>query len=184
MEGSGSRAGSGSIRLTNGSGSGRPKTCGSGGFRIRNTSLKGCDVPLRRLLKGPGPENVYDVIRASKKGGSTRNAGTLHLQAIQIEVRGSWWSHGIETVTGMLGGSLSQCCESASLWCWSGFDLSLWCGSGFYLMRIRVRIFLFVLMRIKSLSAHYFLKLHLHHFSKIKVQKKSQFFFYYSCLMI
>jgi hypothetical protein len=46
-------------------------------------------APLCRLQKGPGPENVYDVIRASKKGGSTRNAGTLHLQAIQIEVRGA-----------------------------------------------------------------------------------------------
>ncbi len=42
---------------------------------------------------------------------------------------------------------------------------------------------------LKSLSAYYFLKLHLHHFSKIKSQKKSQNsknqgFSYYFCMMI
>ena len=38
-----------------------------------------------RLQKGSGAENVYDVIREHK--GSKRNAGTVHLQTIQIEVR-------------------------------------------------------------------------------------------------
>jgi hypothetical protein len=41
----------------------------------------------------------------------------------------------------------------------------------------------------KSFSASFFLKVHLHHFSKIKVKKKSQNsrnqgFAYYFCLMI
>ncbi len=42
---------------------------------------------------------------------------------------------------------------------------------------------------LKSFSAYYFLEVHLHHFSKIKVQKKSQNsrnqgFSYYFCLLI
>ncbi len=41
-----------------------------------------------RLQKGPGPENVYDVIRSHKKFSSTRTSGTVLLQTIQIEVSG------------------------------------------------------------------------------------------------
>jgi hypothetical protein len=45
------------------------------------------------------------------------------------------------------------------------------------------------LIFLQSFSAYYFLKVHLHHFSKIKVKKKSQNsrnqgFSYYFCLMI
>jgi hypothetical protein len=73
------------------------------------------------------------------------------------------------------------------------------CGSGF---RSRIRILLFSSLDLQDaskkqifntiFSAAYFLKLHLHHFVKIKSQKESQnsrnpgfsYYFKYSCTMI
>ncbi len=69
IEGSGSRAGSGSgsIPLTNGSGSGRPKNTWIRWIRIRNTA-KGAPVrpvkisPVHKLLLMTGPWAEFSVL--------------------------------------------------------------------------------------------------------------------------
>jgi hypothetical protein len=72
---------------------------------------------------------------------------------------------------------LGQCSGSMTFWCGSGSgSMPLTKGSG-----SRIRILLF--------SAYYFLKVHIHNFSKIKSPKKSQngrnqCFSYYFCLLM
>jgi hypothetical protein len=84
--------------------------------------------------------------------------------------------------------TLNQCCGSMTFW--GGSEP----GSGSW-----IRILLFSSLTFKmpakktnfltQIFAYYYLKLHLHHFSKIKSQKKSQNsrnldFFYYFCMII
>ncbi len=93
------------------------------------------------------------------------------------------------------GSGIRQCCGSMTFWCGSGSaDPCLWLmypdpGSGScYFCHWPSRC----LQKTNSFlifSAYYFLKVHLHYFSKIKSQKESQNsrnqgFSYYFCMMI
>ncbi len=68
--------------------------------------------------------------------------------------------------------------------------MTFWCGSGScYFRHVNLQDANKKLIFKKRFSAYYFLKEHLHHFSKTKVKKKShnsrnQGFYYYFCLMI
>ena len=51
-------------------------------------SIGRCFTNLRTLVKGPGPENVYDLInekKKEKKGSKYNNSGTLILKSMRIE---------------------------------------------------------------------------------------------------
>ncbi len=86
-----------------------------------------------------------------------------------------------------------QRCGSLTFWC--GSDPDPWIHASEYWIRILLFSSLTVKMPTKNYfkknSASYFLKVHLHHFSKIKSQKESQNstgrnqgFSYYFCMMI
>ncbi len=90
-----------------------------------------------------------------------------------------------------------QCCGSTTFWCGSGSgseDPCLWLmGSGFGSGSCNFRHWPSRRQQKtkflkKGFSAYYFLKIYLHHFSKIKSQKEVpkqyEFFSYYFCLMI
>ncbi len=79
-----------------------------------------------------------------------------------------------------------QCCGSMTFWCGSGYmfltNRSGSCYFRHWPSRRQQKT------NLNKFSAYYFLKVHLHHFSKIKVPKKSQNsrnqnFPYYFCLM-
>ncbi len=86
----------------------------------------------------------------------------------------------------------NQCCGSMTFWCGSGSG-----SADPYLWLIRILLFSSLTFKmpkknfffLKSIPAYYFLKVHLHNFSKIKIKKKSQNsrnqgFSEYICLMI
>ncbi len=77
---------------------------------------------------------------------------------------------------------INKCCGSITFWVGSWIRILLF-SSLTFIMPAKIKFFNTIF------SAYYFLKLHLHHFSKIKSQKESQNsrnqgFSYYFCMMV